>query len=168
MHFAVGLHKTYVSVTDKFERKYSYQLTNSTLQDILAEQVSVQRKPAKSTKMTFATTAIGKSEFFHDNKKLEQGHGWGICRYEELVIFFCASAMWRPKILAINDVMECIDYTEIHNTRTFLGRKIVWPSHGLNKLLLHLTRNFYLALIVLSEILLPRCMTKSRLIRCNW
>lgn len=62
-------------MTDKFERKYIYLLTNSTLQDIPAEQVSVQRKTARSTKMTFATTAIGKSEFFHDNKELEQGHG---------------------------------------------------------------------------------------------
>lgn len=120
---SIRFHKTYVSVTDKFERKYIYQLTNVTLQDIPAEQVSVQRKTARSTKMTFTTTAIDKSEFFHDNKELEQGHGWRICRYEELVIFFCASAICRPKILAISDVMECIDYTEIHNARTFLGQK---------------------------------------------
>lgn len=73
--------------------------------------------------MTFATTAIGKSEFFHDNKELEEGHSWGICRYEELVIFFCASAICRLEILPINDVMECVDYTEIHNTKTFLGQK---------------------------------------------
>jgi len=62
-------------VTDKFERKCIYQLTNITLQDIPAEHVSVQRKAAKSTEMTFASTAVGKSEFFHDNKELKQGHG---------------------------------------------------------------------------------------------
>lgn len=127
-----GLCNTYVSVTDKFKRKYIYQLTHSTLQDIPAEQVSVQRKTAGTTEIAFATTAIGKSEFFHDSKELEQGREWGICRYEELAIFFCASATCRPKILAISDVMEFIDYIDIHNTRTFLGQKICltfsWPE----------------------------------------
>lgn len=28
-----------------------------------------------------------------------------------------------PQILAISDVMECRDYTEIHSTRIFLGRE---------------------------------------------
>lgn len=60
-------------MTDKFKRKYIYQLTHSTLQDIPAEQVSVQRKTAGTTEIAFATTAIGKSEFFHDSKELEQG-----------------------------------------------------------------------------------------------
>lgn len=73
--------------------------------------------------MTFATTAIGKSGFFQDNKELEQGHGWGICRYEGLVISFCASAVCIPQILAISDVMECTDYTEIRSTRIFLGQE---------------------------------------------
>lgn len=44
------------------------------MQDIPAEQVSVQRKRPKSTKMTFDTTVIGNLEFLHDNKELEHGH----------------------------------------------------------------------------------------------
>ncbi|RMC01729.1 hypothetical protein DUI87_21745 [Hirundo rustica rustica] len=73
--------------------------------------------------MTFATTAIGESGFFDDNKELEQGHGGGICTYEELVISPCASAVCIPQSPAISDVMECADYAQIRSSRIFLGQE---------------------------------------------